>query len=238
MLKYCPLYTSTEVIRRIEMRRLIGGVVVLFMFLGMSVASAAPITGSIDSDTGGGMYGTAAWDDGNAELDWSVSFSGGLWTYVYDFDVTAKAISHAIFQVSETFTSSNVKSGTTSGWLLDTWGTQGNSNPGIPSNLFGLKFAGNDTTGDFTIVTDRAPMWGSFYAKDGKDGGNDVFAYNVNFGGTSSASIYGQAPYGFVLVPDTKDGDNHQIPEPGSFALLGLATMGLAFVRKKIFEVT
>ncbi len=178
---------------------------------------AAPITGSLDSGTGGGLFATGPWAGGDAELNWSVTqLQNGNWRYTYTFAVEEKDISHMLIEISPTFTSANVKSGTTSGWQLGTWGTQGNSNPGIPSSLYGLKFGGDSETEVFTIVTDRAPMWGDFYAKDGRSGGYDVYAYNTAFGGSTTASIYDRVA-GMVLVPDTFT----NVPEPAILPLFG-----------------
>lgn len=203
----------------------------LALAMTFSVASALPVTGSIDSDTGGGMYATGGWSGGNAELSYAVSESGGLFTYVYHWVTESKDLSHIIFGVSDTFTSSNLFSGTTAGWELGTWSNaQGNSNPGIPSPLYGLKFAGTDTDETFTLVSDRAPICGDFYAKDGRDGGQNVYAFNSAYGsGMVDCLGSGESLDGYVLVPDTK---TSRVPEPGTMALLGVGMIGL-MLRKK-----
>lgn len=138
-----------------------------------SSAQAMVLTGSIDSTDGGGMEATAAWDGGGATLSWSVSqLQSGLWQYDYDFNVNKKKLSHIDFQVSGNFTANNIFAGTTEGWELGLWGDEGRSSPGIPGTIYGLKFDGGGLLNSFTIVSDRAPMWGDFYAKDGKDGGD------------------------------------------------------------------
>lgn len=200
-------------------------------------AQALPVisfTGQITAADDGGMVATGAWanETPEARLYWTVTelpTKPGYWMYEYLFQLPEKNLSHLILETSSTFTAANMLNATL-GWELGTWGNQGNSNPGIPSDLFGLKFPGGDLLNGFFLVTDRAPMWGSFYAKDGVDGGNDVFAYNASFGMHSDASISGPAPYGLILVPDTKSGN---VPEPGSLALIGIGFLAVAGMRKR-----
>lgn len=194
-----------------------------------AVAWAIPITGSIDSDPGGGMYATGGWGNGDAELSYSVSESGGIWTYLYQWETESKALSHIIFGVSPTFGQWNILPGTTAGWELGTFSSaQGNSNVGIPGSLYGLKFGGTSTEEKFVIVSDRAPMCGNFYAKDGRDGGQDVYAYNTAFS-NGMLDCLSYADYdGYILVPDTRT----RVPEPGTMALLGIGMLGLLYRKK------
>lgn len=207
---------------------------VCLMICGSAQALPVPITGSIDATSGGGMTATGAWGEiaPEAKLSWAVTAlttKPGFWMYEYTFQVPEKELSHFILETSSTFTVANLSS-VTGGWELGTWGTEGNSNPGMPEELYGLKFPGSNLLDGFLVVTDRAPMWGSFYAKDGRDGTDDVFAYNASFGEHSSASISGPAPYGLILVPDTK---STAIPEPGSALLLGIGFLAMAGMRKR-----
>ncbi|MDD5723288.1 MAG: PEP-CTERM sorting domain-containing protein [Syntrophales bacterium] len=191
----------------------------------------ATYSGSISGDDG--LYGAGIWSDG--VLSWNVNVnSNNIWTYNYYFDVENKAISHMIFEVSSTFTAANILPGTTGGYDLGTYSSS-NGNPGMPGSVFGLKWdtSGTLTEESITIVTDRAPMWGDFYAKDGVDSGEKIYAYNTQFGSDTLASLGNGNAGGWALVPDTGTGSTPPVPEPGTMLLLGTGLIGLVGVHRK-----
>jgi len=164
----------------------------LILVVGLVGNAWATLFGSI-SGPSNGLYGTDGWSD--AILEWEVSFDDAekYWVYEYRFYVKQKDISHVIFEVSTDFRVYDILSGTTPAWQLNTYGS-GNSNPGLPGEIYGLKWEFDDTTSAHVkIVTNRAPMWGDFYAKDGKDSGVDVYAYNAMFGKSTDVP-YNQNP--------------------------------------------
>lgn len=182
-----------------------------------------------------------AWDSPVTTLDYRVLLdnksdanpANDTWLYEYTFTVPEKAISHVLVETSPGIT---LLAGTTASGREGptTFGPQGNSNPGIPGALFGLKF---NTTGDplvysWQIETDRAPMWGDFYAKDGKTSGSDVYAYNINFGLTAPVYAQGVSANGFALVPDTFTG-GPPVPVPAAVWLLGPALGALSAARRR-----
>jgi len=215
----------------------------LYVMSLLSIATGAlalPYTGFLESDLT--LYATDGWATGtttpsNAKLSWIVddTTNSGYWTYNYTFTVAQKGISHVIIEVSENFTIENIIQGTTPGGELSNYSqAQGNSNPGMPgAGVYGIKWdtSGGPLTFLWTIVTDRAPMWGDFYAKDGKDNQIDVYAYNINFGQSTNASIGDGNASGWALVPDTT-----AVPEPATMLLLGSGLLGLAGFARKRFK--
>ncbi|MDO9516040.1 MAG: hypothetical protein Q7J01_08095, partial [Syntrophales bacterium] len=188
------------------MKKLLIGIILTLL---VATNSWATYTGSLEGDAT--LYGTGSWSTGT--LEWNVSVdSNDLWTYDYTFTVPAKDISHMIFEVSSTFDDSNVYEGTTGatgGYVPGTYDStsNGKSNPGIPDSIFGLKWDldVDTTSASVTIVSDRRPMWGDFYAKGGVEKIDGVktklFAYNTQFGSDTLAPIGNGNAGGWALVP-------------------------------------
>ncbi|HVP79222.1 MAG TPA: hypothetical protein VMV04_15150 [Thermodesulfobacteriota bacterium] len=201
---------------------------VLVFVLVASADSWAALTGPGSISYGSGLYALDdKWTDPATRLSWNVfQLSNGNYEYDYTFVLLndAKNISHVILQVSSNFSAADMLSGTTPGGILGTWDGQGQSNPGIPAPLYGIKWnmSGNVTSFVWSIVTDRAPMMGNFYAKDGNASGG-TYAYSGTLG------LFGNN----VVVPDSV-----VVPIPGAAWLLssGLASMIGIRGRKKFFS--
>ena len=72
--------------------------------------------------------------------------------------------------------------------------------------------SGKALTYSWVIVTDRAPMWGDFYAKDGKDRNEWVFAHNTGFGSEPpDLTIKEGNNGGWVLVPGMTTYHDHAV---------------------------
>ncbi len=141
-------------------------------------ASASTIdiaSGTLSVANGGLVQGQGGWT--SATLTYEIDYNDVTESYFYYYNlsglVPAKEISHVLVQVSDNFEEDDIRGGATAN-ELDEFGDEGNSNPVIPHTINSLKFTpGDDEDLDYSwvIETLRAPMWGNFYAKDGKLGG-------------------------------------------------------------------
>ncbi len=204
----------------------------LIALLSASAHACYIYSGSLTS--GGGLIGTEQWAS-NASLSWTVSEqTGNTWLYEYRLQVPAKDISHIILETSPTFTPADA-----SGFRWSNDGchwtdytvtsddvklqqiSQGNN--GMPSAMYGLKF---DTLTDsyslyWQFSSGRSPVWGDFYARDGKNDGQYVYLYNSGFTAADPTNPPANGSLnGHLLVPDT-------VPEPLTMAMLVVAGLGL-----------
>lgn len=206
-------------------------------------AHAVVYSGSLSS--GAGLTGSEAWAEGSS-LSWTVSDEEqgcDGWNYSYELTVMGKDISHAIIEVSDVFTQESIlATGGGGAYTLDNYGPnrQGTSNPGMPSDMRGIKI---DVTGDtkslsWSFCSDIAPVWGDFYAKDGKDGGDNVYVYNTGFSEEDPLDpVSNGSLNNHIIVPDSvsdepDDPGPNPLPEPGT-AMLGAIGLLLIFRRRK-----
>lgn len=228
-------------------------------------AHAVIYSGSLTS--GAGLTGTGFWAN-NAEISWLVENVGEtilndetvmLWNYSYTLTVEGKDISHTIIEVSDAFTDLNILGGVSTNpeSHLDSFALgnytltdQGASNPGMPDPIRGIKVdvSGDTKTLTWSFNSNIAPVWGDFYAKDGKEdsGTVEVYVYNTGFtpGDVDPTTPVDPLAEGWVpvtdhiLVPDSVStppddpGPPVIIPEPGT-AVLGAIGLMLIFRRRK-----
>lgn len=208
---------------------LVVAVVVALMALPMAAHSALVSSnpGSISTPLSSGVIGAGNWDTG-VTLGWSVADVGDYYFYSYTFQAPTPGLSHFILQTSGNFEENNILviSNNVEKYDLGSFSSaEGASNPGMPGEgMYGIKFEGisGDSPWTFTLLSDRAPMDGDFYAKGGSEvGGNNWgYAYNSGFGALNGANI---------LVPDTV---TQRVPEAGALLLFGSGLIGLVGYRR------
>jgi len=182
-------------------------------------------------------------------IDWN-STTAGKWHYEYKIYTGppnhSKDLSHWILEVSEDIGPGNVNEK-----LLNpsssfegprTWDENGpgKSNPGLSKAIYGIKFeleSQSSTPEGYRVSTysfdsPRQPIWGSFYAKSGRDPKTKewVWAYNSGQGNADPDAWITEALLSnpnrntkpWILIPDTKEGGFEEVPEAGSLLLCGL----------------
>lgn len=223
----------------------------LALFLAATMAaSATPVygtpvasgdwTGQRTLTSGGGLNSAGTGNNPFATgtgISWVISLDSvtNLYTYEYSFFRPSDrngsqplTVSHFILELSpgciiegqsECIWDPNSQTEFRSAWMNDT----GNSNPGLPGSIYGVKFDTELST--YTFISDRNPVWGNFYAKKAQDG-------LWNLGLEAAYSQSDNALY-FIPRPDT-DSPGGEIPEPGTLLLLGAGLTALGLFRRRI----
>lgn len=207
-----------------------------------TAASALPLnlySGRIyfSSTPGTGLFATENWANGDTWLNWDITQVDAGWSYTYQWHTASKNLSHLILEVTPnttidefTFGDPSYASGADDlRWFQPT--DPGDSNPGLPTGVYGLKITPGSGTTDFTFsfVTSHNPVWGDFYARDGKNRGRDVYAYNSGFNPGNAGS--GNNLGAYVAVPNGPP--TRAVPDGATtVALLGLSLAGIGAFRR------
>ncbi len=176
-----------------------------------NVALADPMSGTIYYPKAEGIDATGGWQSGETSLAWDITQADGTVHYCYTANVPSGALSHFILQVSDgtepdtdIFTSANIWNVQIDGqpstnYSIGTWSSSQPSNPYMPDSIYGVKFDGLTTLNtSICFDSDRLPMDGSFYSKDGKaDSQTGEFNAMWNTGLASGTA--------FIPVPDSKE---------------------------------
>jgi hypothetical protein len=210
-------------------------------------SQAALYEGSLS--TPGGLTASPAWSAGSGStLRWAIDYASGSWHYEYTLTVPAgeqqeHAISHMLIEASSSFSYPNIWN---ANWDEDKILIQNfdatNGNPGMPGSVYGIKFDDTADEGiDLTIFfdSDRAPVWGDFYAKNGDDktGEGSIYLHNAGFSLADPLALPadGSVDGLHLLVPDTMSEPPVPVPVPGAVLLgsVGLSVAGYVLRRKE-----
>ncbi len=228
-------------------------ILVLCLCLGTGAGARASVIGSRTTPETNGIVASDGWEQplGGFKISWDIEQVGAdLWTYSYKLSnadgsmPTDPALSHFILEVSGDITDENWHTyfpDVTTGTVVEvedfTATSDGNSNPYLPGTLHGIKFAGDNYIFEFTST--QAPVWGDFYAKDGKHLDPES---TKEFATAWNAGITGDGPTlettDFTPWIPRPDGDGLSppatiVPEPG-LSVLGLsALLAGAVARRK-----
>ncbi len=198
--------------------------------------ASGELTGSRDSiiTPSGGITAQDGWIDGAFELSWVITPVNSHWEYVYTVLTAQKEISHFILEVTEDGNPFNTFGETDTFSGPETW-SGGPGNPDMPNPIYGIKFDFTEPLSlnqTFTIISDRAPVYGVSYAKDGREGGATgewAVAWSNALNYAAYREDIGLTINDYIVRPDS----GGVVPLPGAVWLLGSGLIGLAGIRKK-----
>lgn len=215
-----------------------------------------------------GLEGNGQWDgidDNGFAIEWQIEDLGSTFKYTYTITgdgadlLLSKGLSHFMITMSGDYDFWHDEEGNIRPDMFvliegadpafgDFASTgESGSTPLLPSPFFGAKFetpdeAGKDSAYTLSFYSIQAPVWGSFYAKDGNDQPATVAytsglgeyptqnGYADSDGFTSAQKIY------WIATPDTLTIDEipNPVPEPSTLLLATLGAICIpAFARRR-----
>lgn len=200
------------------------------------VSLAASYSGQL-TWAGGGLTATSVWANNSTSLSWTVddvnAGTPGWWHYSYTLNVgSVGGVSHMIVEASNPFAAANLDNVLGGTPDIKTW-TPGNENPLMPGNIYGVKFdiSGDTTNATVSFDSDREPVWGDFYSKDGKHGGVFATVWNTGFLDADPTDPPADGTIdNKILRPDT--GGVGAVPEPMVLTVLATLLGGALTARR------
>lgn len=197
------------------------------LFLLTTVCSAAPMWGTSAVGelegfrTQDELVTSGSWVD-DFMITWDIEAVADGWVYSYSLLSGGQDLSHVIVEVTEDSPEPIIGH---NGEYLDpeTYFYAGNLI--LPDSIFGVKI--EDGSDFISFYSDRAPVYGNFFAKSGydQDSSSWTYAYNAGLDDSLSGIIFD-----FIVRPD---GGAIPTPEPASAALLGLGAAWVAVCRRR-----
>ncbi len=238
---------------------------VLLALVGLGSADAAPVYATAVTIPGdltgsrfladGGLAGFVNNANPTASVSWSiasVSATEYKYTYTFSHNSAQPGLSHIIIDLSDNCTAAGLcfnsaqfgANNATADFGSFSSAGPGASNPLLPSAIQGVKLTPSATVNfnpfTFSFVSNRVPVWGDIYLKQGNPDSNGAAIWNSGNPLHGSSENTNQ----FVVVPDTGvntcthpncggPGPNDEVPVPATLLLLGSGLIALGAMRRR-----